>query len=250
MNSPKFYSVITTIQSPTPAVRGLCRTLRRVPGPLLVLGDRKGPREYRLDGAELFTLDRQLELPLRLPRLLPANHYTRKNIGYLVAISRGADCIYETDDDNCPLKGWQLRTRTVRARKVKGPGWCNVYRYFSDTLIWPRGLPLDQITAARMKSMASRRLSSFVSPIQQGLADGSADVDALWRLVLDKPFHFRPGASVALTPGVWCPFNSQSTWWWPEAYPLMYLPSFCSFRMTDIWRSFVAQRCLWASAVW
>ena len=71
MNSPKFYSVITTIQSPTPAVRGLCRTLRRVPGPLLVLGDRKGPREYRLDGAELFALDRQLELPLRLPRLLP-----------------------------------------------------------------------------------------------------------------------------------------------------------------------------------
>ena len=25
----------------------------------------------------------------------------------------------------------------------------------------------------------------------------------------------------------------------------MYLPSFCSFRMTDIWRSFVAIRCLW-----
>jgi hypothetical protein len=25
----------------------------------------------------------------------------------------------------------------------------------------------------------------------------------------------------------------------------MYLPSMCSFRMTDIWRSFVAQRCLW-----
>src|SRR5581483_5657775 len=40
-------------------------------------------------------------------------------------------------------------------------------------------------------------------------------------------------------------FNSQTTWWWPEAFPLLYLPSFCSFRMTDIWRSFVAQRCLW-----
>src|SRR5262249_28696429 len=51
--------------------------------------------------------------------------------------------------------------------------------------------------------------------------------------------------SVWLPPGTWCPFNSQSTWWWPEAYPLLYLPSFCSFRMTDIWRSFVAQRCLW-----
>src|SRR5690349_6162007 len=27
----------------------------------------------------------------------------------------------------------------------------------------------------------------------------------------------------------------------------MYLPSRVSFRMTDIWRSFVAQRCLWAA---
>jgi hypothetical protein len=26
----------------------------------------------------------------------------------------------------------------------------------------------------------------------------------------------------------------------------MYLPSHVSFRMTDIWRSFIAQRCLWA----
>jgi hypothetical protein len=25
----------------------------------------------------------------------------------------------------------------------------------------------------------------------------------------------------------------------------MYLPSYCSFRMTDIWRSLVAQRCVW-----
>jgi len=25
----------------------------------------------------------------------------------------------------------------------------------------------------------------------------------------------------------------------------MYLPSHCTFRMTDIWRSLVAQRCLW-----
>jgi hypothetical protein len=48
-----------------------------------------------------------------------------------------------------------------------------------------------------------------------------------------------------LQRGAWCPFNSQSTWWWPEAYPLLYLPSYCSFRLTDIWRSFVAQRCLW-----
>ena len=47
---------------------------------------------------------------------------------------------------------------------------------------------------------------------------------------------------VALGRGSWCPFNSQNTAWWPDAFPLLYLPSFCSFRMTDIWRSLVAQR--------
>jgi hypothetical protein len=246
VSRPKFYSVITTIHPPTPAVRGLCRYLRRVGGRLLVLGDRKGPREYPLDGVELFGLERQLALPLRLPRLLPINHYTRKNLGYLVAISRAAECLYETDDDNTPAAGWQPRTRTVRARKVSGARWCNVYRYFSHELIWPRGFALNQIAPAGKRPLSRSPARSVVSPIQQGLVDGSPDVDAIWQLLLARPFRFKPGVSIALTSGVWCPFNSQSTWWWPEAYPLMYLPSFCTFRMTDIWRSLVAQRCLWA----
>jgi hypothetical protein len=77
------------------------------------------------------------------------------------------------------------------------------------------------------------------------LVDGSPDVDAVWRLIFDRPFRFQPGPSIALISGVWCPFNSQSTWWWPEAFPLLYLPSCCNFRLTDIWRSLVAQRCVW-----
>ncbi len=91
----------------------------------------------------------------------------------------------------------------------------------------------------------SPRAERIDAPIQQGLADNSPDVDAIWRLVLDVPFTFERGPSILLPAGAWCPFNSQSTWWWREAYPLLYLPSHCSFRMTDIWRSFIAQRCLW-----
>jgi hypothetical protein len=64
-------------------------------------------------------------------------------------------------------------------------------------------------------------------------------------LVLDAPLKFDRLPAVGLGRGAWCPFNSQSTWWWPEVYPLLYLPSYCTFRMTDIWRSLVAQRCLW-----
>ena len=78
---------------------------------------------------------------------------------------------------------------------------------------------------------------------------------SLWREV----FRFENRRSVFLPARQWCPFNTQTTWWWPVAYPLLYVPSYCSFRMCDIWKSFVAQRCLWelgtgvvfhASEVW
>ncbi|MDJ0792111.1 MAG: STELLO glycosyltransferase family protein, partial [Acidimicrobiia bacterium] len=85
------------------------------------------------------------------------------------------------------------------------------------------------------------------APIQQGLADGDPDVDAVFRMTRPLPVEFRSGISVALGEHVWCPFNSQNTTWFRDAFPLLYLPSYCSFRMTDIWRSFVAQRVAWAN---
>ena len=112
--------------------------------------------------------------------------------------------------------------------------------------VWPRGLPLDEIAASDSISGAPTSEPALVwAPIQQGLADNAPDVDAVWRLTMDRIFHFDDRDSVYLKPGTWSPFNSQSTWWWPDAFPLLYLPSCCSFRMTDIWRSFIAQRCLW-----
>ena len=239
-------AIITTIQEPTAAVRVLVDRLRPLDAPLFVIGDKKGPRSFELSGARFYDLDEQRALPFELARKLPVGHYTRKNIGYLEAIRRGADCLYETDDDNAPLHDWSPRALDVPALRVEDSGWVNVYRHFSDRRIWPRGLPLDGLVESFARGVATGRESSVVrAPIQQGLANGSPDVDAIWRLVLDQPFDFEDRPSVVLGAGAWCPFNSQSTWWWPEAFPLLYLPSHCSFRMTDIWRSFIAQRCLW-----
>jgi hypothetical protein len=117
---------------------------------------------------------------------------------------------------------------------------------FTREHIWPRGFPLERLNDPGTYELAADApLQSFAAPIQQGLADGSPDVDAVWRLTSDREFEFADAPGVWLPPGTWCPFNSQTTWWWPVAFPLLYLPSYCSFRMTDIWRSFVAQRCLW-----
>lgn len=242
----KLFSVITTIQGPTGSVNQLAAQLRSADAPLLIIGDKKGPADWDLAGTEFMSLQAQLDSPFELARVLPTGHYTRKNVGYLAAISRGADCIYETDDDNAPMDSWSPRSVDTSACVTTQQGWVNVYRCFTEGLIWPRGFPLDGIVSGHKEApVLAQEAMMVTAPIQQGLANNSPDVDAVWRLVLDAPFNFCDGPSVLLPRGAWCPFNSQSTWWWPAAYPLLYLPSFCSFRMTDIWRSFIAQRCLW-----
>jgi hypothetical protein len=239
-------AIITTIQKPTACVRRICNILTPLGIPLIVIGDKKGPFEYDQSGAELFTLTQQQALPFKLAKDLPVAHYTRKNLGYLVAIKRGAKRIYETDDDNAPNAAWALRDETTSIHAATAQGWCNVYSLYTRENIWPRGLPLDHIRDAA--KIEASPVKNVCAPIQQGLANLSPDVDAVWRLTMDREFYFEDAPSVLLPKGTWCPFNSQSTWWWPSAYPLLYLPSFCPFRMTDIWRSFVAQRCLWEFA--
>jgi hypothetical protein len=181
-----------------------------------------------------------------LSKVLPVRHYSRKNIGYLIAMNSGAECIYETDDDNRPNDTWTPRNINVSALRADPTEWVNIYRYFTGDVIWPRGYPLDYIKESLAKEAILRSQAERAdAPIQQSLADGSPDVDAIWRLLFDKEIKFSANGSVLVPQACWCPFNSQTTWWWPSAYPLLYLPSFCSFRATDIWRSFIAQRCLW-----
>jgi hypothetical protein len=243
--------VVTTIQPPTDCMRTLAEHAREHGFDWLVLGDRKGPAEFSLAPAELVTIEQQRALPFRLAKILPEKHYARKNLGYLLAMSRGCERIYETDDDNAPIAGWEPRACVTDARRVRATNpaaapWVNIYEAFTVEHIWPRGFPLNQTRRHFAVDFAIDETSVRVpAPIQQGLANGSPDVDAVWRLVLDHDVTFDEVPNLLLPRGTWCPFNSQNTWWWREAFPLLYLPSFCSFRMTDIWRSFVAQRCLW-----
>jgi hypothetical protein len=243
--------VVTSIQAPTACMRRLAEEARRHAFSWVVIGDRKGPARFDLEPAELVPISTQRDLPFRLAGSLPERHYARKNLGYLLAMARGCARLYETDDDNAPTSRWTPRPREVEARRLlphepSARGWANVYSLFTTEKIWPRGLPLDRVRDRLADRFAPGAETVRVeAPIQQGLADGAPDVDAIWRLVLDRDFTFEDRPGVMLPAGVWCPFNSQNTWWWSDVYPLLYLPSHCSFRMTDIWRSFVAQRCLW-----
>jgi len=211
--------------------------------PFILIGDTKSPVGFNLNGCDFYSVERQKSLGFELAKALPFKHYARKNLGYLIAISKGAEVIIETDDDNIPFSDfWNERTKQSNAFLLNNKGWVNVYKYFTDANIWPRGFALEHLQND-LPELENKNLIDC--PIQQGLADENPDVDAIYRLILPLPLTFNKSESVALGDNSFCPFNSQNTTWFKEAFPLLYLPSYCSFRMTDIWRSFVAQRVAW-----
>jgi hypothetical protein len=238
----KVYLVVTSIAGPNDILRQLAKGCIERKWKFVLIGDEASPSDFKLNGCDFYSLDRQKRLDLQFPKKCPTRHYARKNIGYLMAMGAGATVIIETDDDNIPLEGfWQKRQLNHKAAICESAGWVNAYRYFSEENIWPRGYPLDEL-GSKTPDYESMEVSELDCPIQQNLADDNPDVDAVYRLVMPLPVKFNFDRKIALGRSSFCPFNSQNTTWLPQAYSLMYLPAYCSFRMTDIWRSFVAQR--------
>ncbi len=239
--------IVTSISPPNPALKQIASECLERAVPFIVIGDLSSPSGFALDGCDFYGISRQLQTGFKCAKLLPTRHYSRKNLGYLLAVRNGSRLIIETDDDNFPRQDfWRSRQRSCLAPALSAGGWVNVYSYFTDSQIWPRGLPLDEVRR-QLPDFESLPTLEVNCPIQQGLADENPDVDAVFRLLFPLSLSFRRDRRVALAPGTWSPFNSQNTAWFPEAYPLLYLPSYCSFRMTDIWRSFVAQRIAWTN---
>ncbi|MFC2115738.1 STELLO glycosyltransferase family protein [Bacteroidota bacterium] len=236
--------VITTIATPNMALQGYATECRRRDIDFIVVGDRKSPHDFSLPGSDFWSLERQKESEFRAASIIPENHYARKNIGYLASIKKGHNVIMETDDDNIPYDTfWKTSEREFMGTMISHKDWVNVFSLFSGEKIWPRGFPLEHLEKdATLQTGGSEK---HHCPIQQGLADENPDVDAVFRLTHKLPLKFQKNLSFVLDKGSWCPFNSQNTVWFKEAFPLLYLPSNCSFRMTDIWRSFVAQRIAW-----
>jgi len=235
--------IVTSIASPNPVLTQIAQETGERNIRFYVIGDRKSPSNFILDNCHYYSLENQKRLSFKYAELCPEASYARKNIGYLLALADGAQSLLETDDDNFPECGFLTdRCSSVKGRQPVGDGWVNAYGYFSDVNIWPRGFPLEDVQNCTSTEFVEN--TSFC-PIQQGLADDNPDVDAVYRLLFPLPIKFRKETPLILRKGQWCPFNSQNTVFFRETFPLLYLPATCSFRMTDIWRSFVAQRILW-----
>jgi hypothetical protein len=238
--------IITSIANDQhPVLQQLAKECANRKLPFIVIGDTKSPSSFNLPGCDFWSVEKQQSLSFELAKICPTRHYARKNIGYLIAIKNGVTEIQETDDDNIPrAEFWGPKTPSVKSHVFENNGWVNVYHYFTKNMIWPRGYPLEELQK-KQTELSALKQSEILCPIQQGLADENPDVDAVYRLTYPLPLNFEIPARLALGKNAWSPFNSQNTYWFKEAFPLMYLPAYCSFRMTDIWRSYVAQRIAW-----
>jgi len=248
--------VITSINYPTEAV---IRLTELPDWHVLVVGDLKTPKDWHNDKCTYLSVDIQQKLQYKSVELLPYRHYGRKNVGYLFAIEHGAKVIYETDDDNLLREGWDLDRGFLSdpvGRKfmtyVKGDMMViNPYHYFGQPTTWPRGFPLSYIGQACNETCSFALASEIGIAVQQGLANGDPDMDAIFRLTrkdhgkkIDFSFD-ETMQPIALPAFLFSPFNSQNTLFHYNALWGLLIPVTTTFRVCDIWRGYWTQRLLW-----
>ncbi|MHB8117587.1 MAG: STELLO glycosyltransferase family protein [Methanothrix sp.] len=246
MKSDGKFIVITSIFPPTRSIDVLSSL---DDWQVIVVGDKKTPSVWNCKNVIFLSIDDQIRLGYRVTEQLPYNHYSRKIIGYIYAIKMGAKIIVDTDDDNVPKSNWGFPEFNGQfLSSSDNLKFINIYKYFTNNFIWPRGFPLNYINSKRSvleETQLSKR--NIAIGVWQGLADRDPDVDAIYRLLDNRPCNFFEREPVVLGKGTVCPFNSQNTAFCKELFPLLYLPSFVSFRFTDILRGLLAQPIMWSN---
>eukprot|EP00391_Amoebophrya_sp_Ameob2_P009436 CAMPEP_0178994714 /NCGR_PEP_ID=MMETSP0795-20121207/7422_1 /TAXON_ID=88552 /ORGANISM="Amoebophrya sp., Strain Ameob2" /LENGTH=432 /DNA_ID=CAMNT_0020686935 /DNA_START=880 /DNA_END=2179 /DNA_ORIENTATION=- len=117
--------------------------------------------------------------------------------------------------------------------------------------IWPRGFPLDNINDEHHPPLVPMNTTSAVfnfkpPAVQQFLADEDPDVDAIYRLTGKLPCVFEEKQHAITVPkGKFVPYNAQCVVNLKPAFWTLLLPVTVNGRVSDIWRSYIAQKLLW-----
>jgi hypothetical protein len=148
------FAVITSIFQPSEAVKQLASL---EDWQVIVVGDKKTPADWHSKNVIYLSPSDQMKMGMSLGNALPWNHYSRKMMGYLFAIQRDADIIADIDDDNIPLVGWGNLPAGDEFDTITDQGFVNIYRFFSEKFIWPRGFPLDKVQSSQRLSLQKSR---------------------------------------------------------------------------------------------
>jgi len=128
------------------------------------------------------------------------------------------------------------------------PGFVNLYKIYTDSFIWPRGIPPNHSSIEIVPELSDVK-TDMECVVIQGLVNNDPDVDAHYRInVNSNSFNFDKNEqyNIILDKYSVCPFNTQNTFWTDcSMFYAMYLPVSVTFRYTDILRGFIALYQLW-----
>lgn len=196
----------------------------------------------------------------------------RKNIGYLYAISQGATIIWDFDDD-IMLKFWIPGASPLGAPSLEHMisemeasdkievveplehKWLTYNPYPAlgapDSPSWPRGLPIEDalnINSSNPVTVEAGRIKTNTIAVLQSASDHQPDADELYSGIMPFPFYFcKPDFQLPLVvpKQTFTPYNKQASLHFQVALWALYLPMSVEIEISDVWRSYIAQRLFW-----
>jgi len=232
--------VTTTINPPTQALRAFAEMENWT---LIVIGDKKTPDDWSLEGAIYVSPQEQESRYPQLSKALGWNVIQRRNIGFLLALEMKSTMVATVDDDNIPLQGWGESTNSLLGRPVEIQNFFGGVQKVFDPIsvtnypdIWHRGFPIQELTNRNYERVPQEH---FEFDVQADFWNGDPDIDAICRMehapdcVFDD--NYFPIASSLISP-----FNSQNTFLTEKALRHYFMfPSIG--RMDDIWAAYYLQ---------
>lgn len=220
--------VVTTIFEPL-FLDGYVANLRRFGREdvdIIVIIDRKTPASVAERCAHYGllcpTLDEQEAFLARFPSMasrIPYDSDNRRNIGFLMALDRGAELLISIDDDNYCLDDVDFVGEHLAAgTTIETPetecddGWLNICSLLDSSTndeIFPRGFPY--FARRHRRTVAEKAATPARVAINVGLWLSDPDVDAMTRLVQAPHIASAKNRSLRLGRDTWTPINTQNT---------------------------------------
>ena len=224
--------VVTTIYEPSEAVR---RAAHWEDWCTVVIADVTTPVDYHIANASHMVFLPVSEQSTALT--IPTRHFSRKNLGYLYAIQRGAEVILDLDDDNVLHEAPTVPEGDWKSLRSED-GVINHHPRLGLKDSWPRGYPLELLQHASPLLEESVAEPGTIG-VYQMCANQNPDVDAIHRFVRPLPIDFEDSTTPFVVRDSFVPTNAQATL--HTALWATLLPKTVPGRVSDIWRGYFAQ---------
>ena len=123
--------IITTINKPNTNIAKFSKYCKINKWDFILVGDKKSPQKYNVKYGHYFCIKDQEKLNFKYSKICLKNSYTRKNIGYLIALKRNNEILIESDDDNYPKNNFFIkRKKTHLIKEISNNSWINIYDFF------------------------------------------------------------------------------------------------------------------------